>query len=91
MLQITPEWIFGALCVLIYVVYYVGSRIEKALIGVKAEISSMDMNMRRIFYDSQNNNALENIHESILAVQSSIEEIDRKIEEPFRLPPEPNL
>ncbi|KXV12574.1 hypothetical protein [Gluconobacter oxydans] len=89
--QVTPEWIFGALCVLIYAVYYAGRRIEKALLGVQAEISSMDTNMRNIFYDRVTGNALENIHESILDLQSRVEKIDRKIEEPFRLPPEPNL
>lgn len=89
--QITLGWIFGALCILIYAAYYAVNRIEKVLIGVKAEISSMDTNIRNIFYDRVTGNALENIHESILDLQSRVEKIDRKIEEPFRLPPEPNL
>lgn len=78
--QITPEWIFGALCVLIYAVHYAGNKIQKALLGVQAEISSLDTNIRNIFYDRVTGNALENIHESILDLQNRVEKIDRKIE-----------
>lgn len=89
--QITPEWIFGALCVLIYAVYYVGSRIENTILGLKAEISSMDSNIRDIFYDRMDGNRISNLNENILELYNRVEAIDNKIEEPFRLPPEPSL
>ncbi|GBQ10321.1 hypothetical protein [Acetobacter cerevisiae] len=82
--QITSEWIFGALCVLIYAVYYAGKKIEKAIFDVQVEISCMDKNMRDIFYDRMTGNALENINSSIMDLQSKVENINNKIDPPFR-------